>query len=58
MTKQEIKDCINNIIVEMKKNGRTKEDIAKMEIAFEYLINDKFREKLQEYVFTNTYKRN
>ena len=58
MTNQEMKDCMNNVIVEMKRNGRSKEDIAKMEIAFAYLMNDKFRETLREYIFTNTYKRN
>ena len=40
---------------EMKRNGATDDQIAKMEIAMQYLGNPDFREKLNEFVFESNY---
>ena len=54
MTTNEIMKMVTD---EMKKNGATGEQIAKMEICIQYLGNAEFREKLNEYVFNETYKK-
>lgn len=41
----------------MSANGRTSDEIAKMEIAIQYIGNPEFREKLNEYVFNATYNK-
>ena len=40
---------------EMKRNGATDDQIAKMEISIQYLGNPDFREKLNEFVFESNY---
>ena len=40
---------------EMKRNGATDDQIAKMEIAIQYIGNPDFREKLNEFVFESNY---
>ena len=40
---------------EMKRHGATDDQIAKMEIAIQYLGNPDFREKLNEFVFESNY---
>lgn len=42
---------------EMKKNGASADEIAKMEIAIQYLGNSDFRQKLNDYVFEATYNK-
>lgn len=42
---------------EMKSRGATPEEIAKAEIAFQYIVNAEFRSWLNDFVFTNTYRR-
>ena len=42
---------------EMKKNGASSDEIAKMEIAIQYLGNPGFRQKLNDYVFEATYNK-
>ena len=42
---------------EMKSRGATPEEIAKAEIAFQYVMNSEFRSWLNDFVFTNTYFR-
>jgi hypothetical protein len=39
----------------MKSNGATPDQIAKMEIAIQYIGNHDFRDKLNEYVFSTNY---
>lgn len=52
MSTDEIMKMITN---EMKKNGSTDDQIAKMEIVIQYLGNPDFREKLNEFVFESNY---
>lgn len=52
MSTDEIMKMITN---EMKKNGSTDDQIAKMEIVIQYLSNPDFREKLNEFVFKSNY---
>ena len=42
---------------EMKSRGATPEEIAKAEIAFQYVMNSEFRSWLNDFVFTSTYYR-
>lgn len=41
----------------MERNGATSDQIAKMEIAIQYIGNPEFREKLSEFVFKATYRK-
>lgn len=54
MTTNEIMKIVAD---EMKKNGATNEQIAKIEICIQYIGNADFREKLNNYVFNATYKK-
>jgi hypothetical protein len=40
----------------MRSNGASADEIAKIEIAIQYIWNEKFRESLNEFVFNATYK--
>ena len=42
---------------EMQNRGASPEEIAKAEIAFQYIVNSEFRSWLNDFVFTNTYRR-
>lgn len=42
---------------EMQNRGASPEEIAKAEIAFQYIVNAEFRSWLNDFVFTNTYCR-
>lgn len=42
---------------EMKKNGATGDEIAKMEICIQYFGNADFRKWLNDYIFESTYKK-
>ena len=42
---------------EMKKAGKSSEEIAMAEICIQYIMNKKFRKALQDYVFLATYKK-
>ena len=53
MTTNEIMKMVTD---EMKKNGASADEIAKMEICIQYIGNADFRNKLNEYVFMATYK--
>lgn len=44
------------IVGEMAKNGKSPEEIARMEIAIQYLGDFGFRKKLNDFVFKQTYK--
>ena len=50
-------EIMNMVTDEMKKNGATGEQIAKMEICIQYLGNADFRKKLNDYVFNETYNK-
>lgn len=51
-------EVMKTITDEMQKNGASSQDIAKTEIAVQYLGNEDFRNKLNNYVFSKTYKEN
>lgn len=50
-------EIMKMITDEMKKNGSTDDQIAKIEIAIQYLGNPEFREKLNEFVFESNYRK-
>lgn len=52
MTTDEIMKAITD---EMARNGATGEQIARVEIAIQYIGNHNFREWLNDYVFRATY---
>lgn len=54
MTTDEVMKMITD---DMKKRGATGEEIAKMEIAIQYIGNPEFREWLSDFVFKATYKK-
>ena len=54
MTTDEIMKMVTD---EMKKNGASGDDIAKMEICIQYFGNKEFREKLNDFVFKSTYQK-
>lgn len=60
--KQEEKTMTTNevmrmIVAEMKRSGKSPEEIAKVEICIQYIGNRNFREKLNDFVFEQTYKK-
>lgn len=46
------------VTAELQKNGSSPQEIARAEIAVQYLGNEDFRNKLNDYVFSETYKKN
>ena len=54
MTTNEIMKMVTD---DMKANGASGEEIAKMEICIQYLGNPDFRQSLNEYVFKSTYRK-
>ncbi len=51
-----VNEVMKMITDAMKANGAGADEIAKAEIAIQYLGNPEFREKLNDYVFNATYK--
>lgn len=50
-------EVMKMVIGAMKKNGASGDEIAKMEIAIQYLGNPDFRKKLEDFVFESTYNK-
>ena len=50
-------EIMKMITDEMVKNGESPEKIAQVEIAIQYLGNEDFRKKLNDFVFNATYKK-
>lgn len=50
-------EVMKMVTEQMKMNGSSSDDIAKMEIAIQYLGNAEFRNKLNNFVFESTYKK-
>lgn len=48
-------EVMKRITDSMKSNGATADQIAKMEIAIQYIGNHDFHDKLNEYVFSANY---
>lgn len=50
-------DIMKMVADKMIENGASGEEIAKMEICIQYLGNEDFRNKLNDYVFNATYNK-
>lgn len=50
-------EVMKMVIDAMKENGASSDEIAKMEIAIQYLGNPDFRKKLEDFVFESTYNK-
>lgn len=51
-----VKEVMKMVTDALKANGAGADEIAKAEIAIQYLYNPEFREKLNDYIFNTTYK--
>ena len=50
-------EVMRMIVAEMKRSGKSPEEIAKVEICIQYIGNRNFRKKLNDFVFEQTYKK-
>ena len=49
-------EIMKSVSDEMKANGANNDEIAKVEVAIQYIGNEKFRQYVNDYVFKATYK--
>ena len=50
-------EIMKSVTDEMKTNGASEDSIAKVEMAIQYIGNEKFRQYVNDYVFNATYKK-
>ena len=50
-------EIMKMVTYEMKKNGANNDKISQIEICIQYLGNADFREKLNDFVFNSTYRK-
>lgn len=51
----ELNKFMKDVVGKMKEKGKSDDEIARAELIIQYVGNDDFRKKLQNYVFLMTY---